>query len=471
MTAATRGVRIERDAHGEIEVPADRYWGAQTQRALLHFAIGEQRWPRSFVHALGLVKRAAAEVNAELGVLAPEQAGWIARAAEEVAAGSLDEHFPLSLWQSGSGTQTNMNANEVIANRASELAGGGFGAQRRVHPNDDVNRCQSSNDVIPSALHVAVALEVSRRLRPALSALRQELEAKALAWSDVVKLGRTHLQDATPITLGQEFSGYAAQLALAERLLDATLPAVCELALGGTAVGTGQNAHPEFGRRAAQRLALLTGLPLRSAPNKFAAIAAHDALIAIHGALKTLAGALAKLADDVRWLASGPRGGIGELRIPENEPGSSIMPGKVNPTQCEVLYLVCMQVMANDVAMSLGGLFGSFELNTARPLLTRALLESTSLLADACGSFLRHCLEGLEPDRERIRAHLERSLMLVTALAPRIGYDAAAQIAQRAHREGTTLREAALASGLVTPEEFDAIVDARRMTEPGNADG
>jgi fumarate hydratase class II len=464
-------MRIERDADGEIEVPGDRYWGAQTQRALLHFAIGEQRWPRPFVRALGLVKLAAARVNAELGLLPADRAEWIARAAEEVAAGRLDEHFPLSLWQSGSGTQTNMNANEVIANRASELAGAGLGAQRVVHPNDDVNRCQSSNDAIPTALHVAVALELSQRLLPALRALRGELEAKSRAWSDLVKLGRTHLQDATPLTLGQEFSGYAAQLALAEGLLETTLAGVCELALGGTAVGTGHNAHPDFGRRAAQHLALRTGLPLRSAPNKFAAIAAHDALVALHAALKTLAAALAKLADDVRWLASGPRGGIGELRIPANEPGSSIMPGKVNPTQCEMLYLVCMQVLANDVAVGLGALFGSFELNTARPLLARCLLESTGLLAEACESFRRHCLEGLEPDRERIRAHLERSLMLVTALAPRIGYDAAAEIAKRAHREGTTLREAALASGRVTADEFDAIVDARRMTEPGIVDG
>jgi fumarate hydratase class II len=364
-----------------------------------------------------------------------------------------------------------MNANEVIANRASELAGGALGVQRLVHPNDDVNRCQSSNDVIPSALHLALALAVTRELLPALVALREELEAKSRAWADIVKLGRTHLQDATPITLGQEFSAYAAQLADAERLLGATLPLVCELALGGTAVGTGQNAHPEFGSRVAQRLAQLTGLPLRSAPNKFAAISAHGALVALHGALKTLAVALAKLADDVRWLGSGPRGGIGELRIPSNEPGSSIMPGKVNPTQCEMLYLVCMQVLANDVAVGLAGLFGSFELNTARPLLTRSLLESTGLLCDASRSFLRHCLVGLEPDRERIRTHLERSLMLVTALAPQIGYDAAAEIAQRAHREGTTLREAALASGLVTPEQFDAMVDARRMTEPERVDG
>jgi fumarate hydratase class II len=463
---ATPSMRIERDSLGAVEVPADRYWGAQTQRALEHFAIGQQRWPRPFLRALGLVKLAAARVNAELGLLAPEKAAWIARAAEEVAAGDLDAHFPLSLWQSGSGTQTNMNANEVIANRAIELAGGELGSKRPVHPNDDVNRCQSSNDVIPTAIHVAVAEQVRGRLLPALADLRGSLEAKSRAWSDVVKLGRTHLQDATPLTLGQEFSGYAAQLARAARALEAALSDVYELALGGTAVGTGQNAHPEFGARCARLLAERTGLPFVGAPNKFAAIAAHDALVAFHGAEKALAVALAKLADDVRWLASGPRGGIGELRVPANEPGSSIMPGKVNPTQCEALLLVCMQVMGNDVSVALAGRLGSFELNTGRPLLARGLLESTALLADACASFRRHCIEGLEPDRERIRAHLERSLMLVTALAPRIGYDAAAEIAQRAHREGTTLREAALASGRVTAAEFDAIVDPRRMTEP-----
>ena len=466
MAAAKRS-RIEHDALGNVEVPADRYWGAQTQRALENFRIGAERWPRPFLRALGLCKLAAARVNADLGLLAPEPAGWIARAAQEVAEGALDDHFPLVLWQSGSGTQIHMNANEVIANRATVLAGGELGGERRIHPNDHVNRCQSSNDVVPSALHVAAAEEVARRLLPAVAALREALEAKARAWSSLVKLGRTHLQDATPLTLGQELSGYAAQLAAAARAIESALPGVHELALGGTAVGTGVNAHPEFGDRCAALLAELTGLPFRSAANKFAAISADGALAALHGAERLLAGALSKLAEDLRWLGSGPRGGIGELRLPANEPGSSIMPGKVNPTQCEVMRLVCMQVMANDVAVSLAVGAANFELSTARPLLARCALESTALLADACASFRAHCVEGLEPDRERIRAHLERSLMLVTALAPKIGYDAAAAIAQRAHREGTTLREAALASGLVTADEFDAIVDPARMTGPG----
>jgi fumarate hydratase class II len=462
--------RVERDALGPVEVPADRYWGAQTQRAVEHFAIGAQRWPRPFLRALGLIKLASARVNAELGLLPRDKAGWIASAAEEVVSGRLDEHFPLVLWQSGSGTQTNMNANEVIANRASELGGGGPGSHL-VHPNDDVNRCQSSNDVIPTALHLAAAEEVARRLLPALAGLRQALEAKSRATADVVKLGRTHLQDATPLTLGQELSGHAAQLAICERALESALPGVELLALGGTAVGTGLNAHPEFASRAIAQLALLTDLPFSGAPNKFAALAGADALVVLHGALKALAGALTKLAEDLRWLASGPRGGLGELRLPANEPGSSIMPGKINPTQCESLLMVCMQVLANDLAVALAARAANFELNTARPLLARALLESVALLADGCESFRRHCVEGLEPDRERIRALLERSLMLVTALAPSIGYDAAAEIAQRAHREGTTLREAALASGRVTAQEFDAIVDARRMTEPGILDG
>jgi fumarate hydratase class II len=463
--------RTEKDALGEVAVPADRYWGAQTQRALEHFAIGDQRWPRSFLRALGLIKQVAARVNGELGLLPADKLGWIARAAGEVVSGELDAHFPLVLWQSGSGTQTNMNANEVIANRANELAGSPLGSKRPVHPNDDVNRCQSSNDVIPSAIHVAAAEQVEKALLPAVQALRADLEVKAREWSGIVKLGRTHLQDATPITLGQQFSGYAAQLEFAERALRDALPGVHALALGGTAVGTGINAHPEFGARCAAALARETGLAFTSAPNKFAALAAGDALAALHGAVRVLAVALMKLADDVRWLASGPRGGIGELRLPANEPGSSIMPGKINPTQCEALRLVCMQVLANDVAIGLGASGGAFELNLARPLLARGVLESTQLLADAGRSFLRHCLAGMQPDAERIRANVERSLMLVTALAPHIGYDAAAEIAQRAHREGTTLREAALASGNVSAEDFDRIVRPLRMTEPGIFDG
>jgi fumarate hydratase class II len=467
---AARDTRKERDALGVVEVPADRYWGAQTQRALLHFEIGSQRWPRPFLRALGLVKLAAARVNAKLGLLPRDKAEWIERAAQEVADGALDEHFPLVVWQSGSGTQTNMNANEVIANRAARLAGG-EPASHAIHPNDDVNRCQSSNDVIPTAIHVAAAEEVTRKLLPAVAGLRAALEQKSAAWADIVKLGRTHLQDATPLTLGQEISGHAAQLALAERALAFARDGVLRLAQGGTAVGTGVNAHPEFGERVAAELSRLTGLSFSSAPNKFAALAADDALVALHAAEKQLACALMKQADDVRWLASGPRGGIGELRIPANEPGSSIMPGKVNPTQCEVVRLVCMQVIANDVAVGLGSASGNLELAMARPLLARNVLESTQLLADACVSYRRHCIEGLEPDRERTREHLERSLMLVTALAPRIGYEEAARIAQRAHREGKTLREVALASGRVTPEEFDAIVDPSRMTKPGAGGG
>jgi fumarate hydratase class II len=467
---AARGYRTERDALGEVDVPSDRYWGAQTQRALEHFAIGDQRWPRPFLRALGLCKLAAARVNAELGLLPRDKAGWIAQAAQEMADGGLDDHFPLVVWQSGSGTQTNMNANEVIANRASELAGGKRGSHL-VHPNDDVNRCQSSNDVIPTAIHVAAACEVSERLLPAVRALREALEQKAGAWSDVVKLGRTHLQDATPLTLGQELSGHAAQLAAGARALERALPELLRLAIGGTAVGTGVNAHSEFGERCAAELARLTALPFEGAPNKFAALAADDAVVALHGAERQLACALMKQADDVRWLASGPRGGIGELILPPNEPGSSIMPGKVNPTQCEALRLVCMQVLGNDVAVGVGGATGNLQLSMARPLLARNALESTALLADACRSYRRYCIEGLEPDRARIRANLERSLMLVTALAPRIGYDLAAEIAQRAQRERITLREAALASGRVTAEEFDAIVDAKRMTRPGMDDG
>jgi fumarate hydratase class II len=413
------------------------------------------------------VKRAAAQVNRELGLLDARKAEAIVAAADEVLRGAHPEEFPLSVWQTGSGTQTNMNVNEVLANRASELLGGARGAGRLVHPNDDVNRGQSSNDVFPTALHVAAALGLARRLQPALQGLRDTLAEKAERFADIVKIGRTHLQDATPLTLGQEFSGYVAQLDAARRSIDAATPAVLELAIGGTAVGTGLNTHAEFGTRVAARLAAETGLAFVSAPNKFAALAGHEALLALHGALRTLAGALMKIANDVRWLASGPRAGLGEITIPENEPGSSIMPGKVNPTQCEMLTMVAAQVLGNDVAVGIGGASGNFELNVFKPLLAHNVLQSIRLLADGCASFDAHCARGIAPNRERIAELMARSLMLVTALAPHIGYDKAAEIAKKAHREGTTLKAAALALGYVTEAQFDAWIDPLAMTRPG----
>ncbi len=458
--------RTETDGMGAIEVPADRYWGAQTQRSLERFDIGGERFPRAMIRALGLVKQACAAVNRELGLLPGDRAQAIIAAADEVIAGALDEHFPLVIWQTGSGTQTNMNANEVIANRAIERLGGRMGSKRPVHPNDDVNRSQSSNDVFPTAMHVAAVEEIGGRLLPAVARLRETLGRKAHAFAEIVKIGRTHLQDATPLTLGQEFSGYVAMLAQAEATIRAALPALCELAIGGTAVGTGLNAPAGFGDRVARTLATLTGQPFVSAPNKFQALGSHEADVAMSGALRTLACALMKIANDVRWLASGPRAGLGELAIPENEPGSSIMPGKVNPTQCEALTMVCAQVMANDVAVGIGGASGDFELNVYKPLICHNLLRSVRLLADACRSFREHCAEGIEPRLDRIRAHVESSLMLVTALAPHIGYDRAAEIATRAHREGTTLREAAVALGHVTAEEFDRLVRPEAMVRP-----
>ena len=458
--------RTETDSMGAIEVPADRYWGAQTQRSLEHFDIGGERFPRAMIRALGLVKQACAVVNRELGLLPGDRAQAIIAAADEVIAGALDEHFPLVIWQTGSGTQTNMNANEVIANRAIERLGGRMGSKRPVHPNDDVNRSQSSNDVFPTAMHVAAVEEIGGRLLPAVARLRETLGRKAQAFAEIVKIGRTHLQDATPLTLGQEFSGYVAMLAQAEATIRAALPALCELAIGGTAVGTGLNAPAGFGDRVARTLAALTGQPFVSAPNKFQALGSHEADVAMSGALRTLACALMKIANDVRWLASGPCAGLGELAIPENEPGSSIMPGKVNPTQCEALTMVCAQVMANDVAVGIGGASGNFELNVYKPLICHNLLRSVRLLADACRSFREHCAEGIEPRLDRIRAHVESSLMLVTALAPHIGYDRAAEIAKRAHREGTTLREAAVALGHVTAEEFDRLVRPEAMVRP-----
>ena len=458
--------RTESDTMGTIEVPADRYWGAQTQRSLEHFRIGGERFPRELIRALGLLKKASAMVNLDLGLLPAEKAKAIVQAAEEVIDGRLDEHFPLVVWQTGSGTQTNMNANEVIANRAIEILGGALGSKRPLHPNDDVNLGQSSNDVFPTAMHVAAVEQLRQRLIPAVLRLRATLDRKSAEFSTIVKIGRTHLQDAVPLTLGQEISGWVSQLDHAVQHLEAALPHLLELAQGGTAVGTGLNAHPDFGRLVADRLAKLTEQPFVSAPNKFEALAANDALVAAHGAVKTLAVALNKIANDVRWLASGPRSGLGEITIPENEPGSSIMPGKVNPTQSEALTMVCAQVLGNDVAIGIGGASGNFELNVFKPLIIRNFLHSVRLLADAGDSFEEHCARGLEPNHERIRHHLEQSLMLVTALAPRLGYDRAAEIAKTAHRQGLTLKEAAVKLGHLTAEEFDREVRPEEMVRP-----
>ena len=455
--------RTERDTFGPIEVPAERLWGAQTQRSLQNFAISGEQQPRELIRALAQVKRASATVNLGLGLLDGDKAQAIMAAADEVIAGQHPAEFPLVVWQTGSGTQTNMNVNEVLANRASELLGGARGEQRRVHPNDDVNRSQSSNDVFPTAMHVAAVDALTHHLLPALGQLRATLASKALAFDDIVKIGRTHLQDATPLTLGQEFSGYVAQLAHGEQHVRATLPHLCELALGGTAVGTGLNAPAGYAELAAAELARLTGLPLVTAPNKFEALAACDALVHGHGALKTLAASLMKIANDVRWLASGPRSGIGELSLPENEPGSSIMPGKVNPTQCEALTMLCCQVFGNDVAINLGGASGNFELNVFRPLIAHNFLQSVRLLADGMRSFNEHCAVGIEPNRTRMAELVSRSLMLVTALNPHIGYDKAAAIAKLAHQQGSSLRDAALASGHVTAAQFDAWVRPENM--------
>jgi fumarate hydratase class II len=453
---------------GEIAVAADRYWGAQTERSLHHFSIGREHFPRPMIRALGILKKAAALTNGELGPLPAAQVDLIVAAADEVISGQLDAHFPLFVWQTGSGTQTNMNANEVISNRAIEMAGGVVGSKKPIHPNDHVNRGQSSNDTFPTAMHIAAAEEVVHHLLPRIETLRRTLDAKATAFADIVKVGRTHLQDATPVTLGQEISGWVAQLDLARAAVDATMPAVYELALGGTAVGTGLNTHPEYAERSAKQIAFLTGLPFRSASNKFAALAGHEALVSLHGALKTLATTLMKIANDVRWLASGPRSGLGEITIPENEPGSSIMPGKVNPTQSEAMTMVAAQVMGNDVAVGIGGASGNFELNVFKPLIIHNVLQSVRLLGDACANFNEFCAVGIEPNTARIQANLAQSLMLVTALNSHIGYDNAAKIAKKAHKDGSTLREAATALALVTGEDFDRWVDPRRMTEPGD---
>ncbi len=454
----TQSTRTENDSLGSIQVRADRLWGAQTQRSLQNFDISGERQPKELIFALVRVKRAAATVNASLGGLDPTKARAIEQAADEVLAGRHEDEFPLVVWQTGSGTQTNMNVNEVLANRASELMGGERGMQRLVHPNDDVNRSQSSNDVFPTAMHLAAVEGVCHHLLPALAGLRDTLALKSQAFDTIVKIGRTHLQDATPLTLGQEFSGYVAQLSHAEQHVRAALPHLCELALGGTAVGTGLNAPAEFAVQAAAELARLTGLPLVTSPNKFEALATCDALVHAHGALKALAASLMKIANDVRWLGSGPRSGLGELLLPANEPGSSIMPGKVNPTQCEALTMLCCQVFGNDVAITVGGASGNFELNVFRPMIAHNFLQSVRLLADGMRSFDLHCVQGIEANEPRIAELVSASLMLVTALNPHIGYDKSAQIAKQAHATGSSLREAALKSGHVTAAQFDAWV-------------
>ena len=462
--------RIEKDTFGDIAVAADRLWGAQTERSLHHFDISTEKMAPELIRALACVKRSSAIVNRGLGTLAPEKASAIVAAADEVLAGRHDREFPLAVWQTGSGTQTNMNMNEVLANRASQLLGGPLGEGRLVHPNDDVNRSQSSNDVFPTAMSVAAVEAVVHRLLPSVATLRETLATKSAEFADIVKIGRTHLQDATPLTLGQEISGWVSQLDHGIAHVRAALPHLCELALGGTAVGTGLNAPPAFGAKVAAELAERTKLPFVTAPNKFEALAAHDAIVHAHGALKTLAASLNKIANDVRWLASGPRSGLGEIRIPENEPGSSIMPGKVNPTQCEAMTMLCAQVLGNDVAINVAGASGNFELNVFKPVLIHNFLQSVRLLGDGARSFEEHCVRGIEPDRERIAELVQRSLMLVTALNPHIGYDKAAKIAKEAHRSGSTLRDAALASGWVSAEQFDAwVVAAHMVGEPSSA--
>lgn len=456
--------RIEHDSLGEVEVPEERLWGAQTQRSIENFAISGEQQPRELIQALAIVKQSAATVNQRLGLLSEDKQSAIVQAADEILSGRHDQEFPLVVWQTGSGTQTNMNLNEVLANRASEILGGSRGEGRLVHPNDDVNKSQSSNDVYPTAMHVAAVKALQDKLLPALDALQAILAHKAAAFEDVVKIGRTHLQDATPLTLGQEISGWVSQLRNGRRHVADALPHLKELALGGTAVGTGLNTPEGYAEAVADEISKLTGTDFVSAPNKFEALASCDALVHAHGALKTLAASLMKIANDVRWLASGPRCGIGEIRIPANEPGSSIMPGKVNPTQSEAMTMLCAQVFGNDVAINFGGASGNFELNVFRPMIIHNFLQSTRLLADGMNSFNRHCARGIEPDRERIQSLLEKSLMLVTALNPHIGYDKAAQIAKKAHQEGSTLKEAALGLGLLTETQFDAWVKPSEMT-------
>ncbi len=458
--------RVETDSMGEVKVPADKYWGAQTQRALENFKIGGDQFPPEFIRAFGILKKAAALVNQEVGLLPADKAKLIVQAADEVIAGKLNAHFPLVVWQTGSGTQMNMNANEVIANRAIEISGGVMGSKKPVHPNDDVNKAQSSNDTFPTAMHIAAVEDIHRRLVPMVKKLRDALQKKAAAFKDIIKIGRTHLMDATPLTLGQEISGYVQQLTNGLERVDAALPRLYELALGGTAVGTGLNTHPQFAVKAAAKIALITGQPFKTARNKFEALAGQDALVELSGALNTLAVSLMKIANDVRWLGSGPRSGIGELHLPENEPGSSIMPGKVNPTQCEAMTMVCVQVFGNHTAVTFAGAGGNFELNVYKPVTIFNILNSIRLLGDACASFTDHCVVGIEPNRANIQKHLDDSLMLVTALNPHIGYDNAAKVVQKALAEGMTLKQAVVALGLLKPEEFDRIVRPQDMIGP-----
>jgi fumarate hydratase class II len=455
--------RIETDSMGTIEVPADRYWGAQTQRSLKYFAIGDDRMPRELIRAIGILKKAAAAVNCDLGKLPAPKAELILKAADEVIEGKLDDHFPLRIWQTGSGTQTNMNANEVIANRAIELAGGVLGSKDPIHPNDHVNMSQSSNDTFPTAMHIAAVEQIIHRLIPALTNLRNALDAKVTAFQNIIKIGRTHLMDAVPLTLGQEFSGYVSQLDKDLSRIQATLPDLYELAIGGTAVGTGLNTHPEFAVKAAAEIASITGLPFVSAENKFAALAAHDAICMASGALKTLAASLMKIANDIRWMGSGPRCGLGELLLPENEPGSSIMPGKVNPTQCEAMTMVCVQVMGNDAAIGIAASQGNFELNVFKPIMIFNLLNSIRLLADASISFTNYLVVDIQPNQSQIQHFLTNSLMLVTALNPHIGYDRAAKVAKKAHAENKTLRDACIELGFLTADEFDQFVRPENM--------
>ena len=459
--------RIEKDTMGEIQVPTDKYYGAQTARSLMNFKIGGDRFPRELIRALGILKKAAALTNKELGTLSADKADLIIKAADEVIEGKLDEHFPLVVWQTGSGTQTNMNANEVISNRAIEIAGGEMGSKKPIHPNDDVNKAQSSNDTFPTAMHIAAVQEIHRKLIPMITKLRDALAVKEKEYQAIIKIGRTHLMDAVPLTLGQEFGGYVQMLSNGLDRINAALPRLYELALGGTAVGTGLNTHPEFAVKSAQHIAKLTGQKFVSAPNKFEALATHDALVEFSGVLKTLAASLMKIANDVRWLGSGPRCGLGELNLPENEPGSSIMPGKVNPTQSEAMTMVCAQVFGNDVAVNFGGAMGNFELNVFKPVIIFNVLNSIRLISDACDSFTEHCVVGIEANTVNIKKHLENSLMLVTSLNPHIGYDNAAKVAKKAHKENTTLKQAAMDLGLLTSEKFDEVVRPEKMVGPG----
>jgi len=459
--------RIETDSFGEIKVPADKYWGAQTERSFENFKIGTERMPIELIKAFAILKKAAALVNCDLNLLTKDKADLIARSADEIITGKLDDHFPLVVWQTGSGTQSNMNINEVISNRAIELSGGVMGSKKPVHPNDDVNKSQSSNDTFPTAMHIAAVDAVFKQLLPAVTKLRDELEKKSSEFADIIKIGRTHLMDAVPLTLGQEFSGYVQQLTNGLKRIESCLPRLHELALGGTAVGTGINTHPHFAEKSAQKIAELTGRKFVTAPNKFEALASHDTLVELSGALKTLAVALMKIANDIRWLGSGPRSGIGELRLPENEPGSSIMPGKVNPTQCEALTMVCVQVLGNDTTVAFAGASGNFELNVYKPVIIYNILQSIRLLSDACHSFTDHCVVGIKADVANIRKHVQNSLMLVTALNPHIGYDKAAQVAKKAYRENTTLKQAIVALGYMSEEDFDRLVKPEDMIKPG----